>query len=73
MITYLVRNGNMLFRVSEINIKYAQEKPSEKKKESIQLSHYRQIFADVIVYSKIFCSIAYDLPNRSRGRIIYMS
>ena len=32
MITYLVRNGNMLFRVSEINIKYAQEKPSEKKK-----------------------------------------
>ena len=32
MITYLVKNGNMLFRVSEINIKYAQEKPSEKKK-----------------------------------------
>ena len=28
---------------------------------------YRRIFADVIVY--IFCSLAYDLPNRSRGRI----
>ena len=33
----------------------------------ILTSLYRQIFAEVIVY--IFCSIAYDLPNRSRGRI----
>ena len=28
---------------------------------------YRRIFADVIVY--IFCSLAYDLPNRSSSRI----
>ena len=27
----------------------------------------RRIFADVIVY--IFCSLAYNLPNRSSGRI----
>ena len=47
MITYLVKNGNMLFRVSEINIKYAQEKPSEKEKKNIQ-SHYS--------YTAVSCS-----------------